>query len=73
MSTWWEVEGFAGDVLDGFSYTVYEIMPLNKDRWLGRFLVYSAEIVNLEMNATTTLDIEFINLDRRVIWLYYLH
>ena len=37
-------------------------------------LVYSAEILNLEMNtATTSGDIEFINLDRRVIWLYYLH
>ena len=32
------------------------------------FLVYSAEIINWEMCATTTADIEFINLDDNYIF-----
>ena len=48
MPAWWEVEGFAGDVRFVFSYTVCEIMTLNNGGWLWRFLVYLAEIVNLE-------------------------
>ena len=70
MPTWWEVERFAGDVRNVFAYTVWEIMTLNNGWWLWRLLVYSAEIVNLKNYATTTGDIEFINLDGRVVWLY---
>ena len=70
MPTWWEVERFAGDVRNVFAYTVWEIMTLNNGWWLWRLLVYSAEIVNLKNYTTTTGDIEFINLDGRVVWLY---
>ena len=68
MPTWWEVEGFAGDVRFVFSYTVCGIMILNNGWWLWRLLVYSAVIVNLEMCATTTGDIEFTNLDANYIF-----